>query len=173
MATTTTSSSSSTTTPLNTSSSSSSVPSSSLSSSSSSGSKRGGVPFHHRPSYPAPARATNTAVSGKENATAVIPPASGSVEGVQDRANRSVENTNRHKQNKILQNRLLLLPPTNHPKKASLFFRRQKTKKEPKLLLFYENKQNTYSKTNSLRCPRALLCVMLSAPCVVSAFMSC
>lgn len=71
------------------SSSSSSLPSSSMSSSSSSVSKRGGVPFHHRPSYPALVRA-NTVANGKENASAVLPPGSGSVEGVQDRANRSV-----------------------------------------------------------------------------------
>ena len=97
MATTTTSSSSSSATPLITSSSSSSsIPSSSLSSSSSSG-KRGGVPFHHRPSFPAPVRATNTAASGKENATAVIPPGSVLIEVVQDRANRSVEIDKRKK----------------------------------------------------------------------------
>lgn len=79
------------------SSSSSSVPSSSSSSSSSSGKRGGGVPFHHRPSCPAPARA-HTAVAGvgqkllpDNNATAALTPGGlGSVDGVQDRVNRSV-----------------------------------------------------------------------------------
>lgn len=78
------------------SSSSSSVPSSSSSSSSSSGKRGGGVPFHHRPSCPAPARA-HTAVAGvgqkllpDNNATAALTPGGlGSVDGVQDRVNRA------------------------------------------------------------------------------------
>lgn len=102
------------------SSSSSSVPSSSSSSSSSSGKRGGGVPFHHRPSCPAPARA-HTAVAGvgqkllpDNNATAALTPGGlGSVDGVQDRVNRSVfimpqpTNEKKHTHSKTL---LLLLP---------------------------------------------------------------
>ena len=88
------------TTPLIT-SSSSSIPSSSSSSSSSSTGKRGGGvhPFHHRPSYAAPTR-TQSAVANvgqkllpdNNNATVALTPGSGSgsIEGVQDRVNRSV-----------------------------------------------------------------------------------
>lgn len=88
------------TTPLNTSSSSSSIPPSSSSSSSSSGKRGGGVhPFHHRPTYAAPTRAQSTVASvgqkllpDNNNATVALTPGggSGSIEGVQDRVNRSV-----------------------------------------------------------------------------------
>ena len=89
------------TTPLITSSSSSIPSSSSSSSSSSSTGKRGGGvhPFHHRPSYAAPTR-TQSAVANvgqkllpdNNNATVALTPGSGSgsIEGVQDRVNRSV-----------------------------------------------------------------------------------
>lgn len=88
------------TTPLIT-SSSSSIPSSSSSSSSSSGKRGGGVhPFHHRPSYAAPTRSLQSAVANvgqkllpdNNNATVALTPGggSGSIEGVQDRVNRSV-----------------------------------------------------------------------------------
>lgn len=91
------------TTPLITSSSSSSsIPSSSSSSSSSSGKRGGGGvhPFHHRPSYAAPTRSLQSAVANvgqkllpdNNNATVALTPGggSGSIEGVQDRVNRSV-----------------------------------------------------------------------------------
>jgi hypothetical protein len=56
-------------------------------------------PFHHRPTYAAPTRAQSTVASvgqkllpDNNNATAALPPGSGSgsVEGGQDRVNRSV-----------------------------------------------------------------------------------
>ena len=80
--------------------SSSSFFSSSIPSSSSSGKRGGWVhPFHHRPSYAAPARAQSAVSSigqkllpDNNKATVALTPGggSGSIEGVQDRVNRSV-----------------------------------------------------------------------------------
>lgn len=153
-------------TPMITSSSSStcSVPSSSLSSSSSSSaSKRGGVPFHHRPSYPAP-RAT-TVSSGKENATNVLPPGSGPVEGVQDRANRSVDSSRKNDSNQQNQKLATSLFASWFYLSLSLiafhlvFLTKQmvetaKTKRKGLIDLFL------LLPTNSLRCPWGSLCLV-------------